>query len=310
MRLIKSKVENITPQRYLEKDILKHIELCGKTCYKSENNITDDSYKRFVDMIKTNHHNSVLEHGTVYLFTTCDGSAVGAFNHSIAYKYSKNPYSIVTKDDRMDLQGLYITTNYRVIVENGWEDDLKYLVDKPIKPYHVERHTFKITCSRAIANEIVRHRQMSFSQESSRYCNYANKKFGGELTYVIPEKLNMLKEGNCYLPNGKYFAIEPFNGSVWGIQHITSDHFYDPGEINEWLDSLYRASESYLRLLEYYNWKPEEARGVLPLDLKTELIVTGTTEQWHEFFKLRCAKSAHPDIQEIANNIKKLIYFY
>lgn len=310
MRLIKSKVENITPQRYLEKDILKHIELCGKTCYKSENNITDDSYKRFVDMIKTNHHNSVLEHGTVYLFTTCDGSAVGAFNHSIAYKYSKNPYSIVKTDGTMDLQGLYITTNYRVIVENGWEEDLKYLVDEPIKPYHVERHTFRITCSRAIANEIVRHRQMSFSQESTRYCNYSKEKFGSGLTYIIPEKLNMLKEGNCYLPNGKDFAIEPFNGSVWDIQHITSDHFYDPGEINEWLNSLYRASESYLRLLEYYNWKPEEARGVLPLDLKTELIVTGTTEQWHDFFKLRCAKSAHPDIQKITNDIKQLIYFY
>ena len=310
MRLIKSKVENITPQRYLEKDILKHIELCGKTCYKSENNITDDSYKRFVDMIKTNHHNSVLEHGTVYLFTTCDGSAVGAFNRSIAYKYSKNPYSIVTKDNRMDLQGLYITTNYRVIIENGWEDDLKYLVDKPIKPYHVERHTFRITCSRAIANEIVRHRQMSFSQESSRYCNYSKEKFGGELTYVIPEKLKMLKEGNCYLFNGKDYAIEPFNRNVWDTQAIIPDKLYNYEEIKEWLDSLYRASESYLRLLEYYNWKPEESRGVLPLDLKTELIVTGTTEQWHDFFKLRCAKSAHPDIQKIANDIKQLIYFY
>lgn len=310
MRLIKSKVENITPQRYLEKDILKHIELCGKTCYKAENNITDDSYKRFVDMIKTNHHNSVLEHGTVYLYTTCDVSAAGAFNHSIAYKYFKNPYSIVTKDNRMDLQGLYITTNYRVITENGWEDDLKYLVDKPIKPYHVERHTFRITCSRAIANEIVRHRQMSFSQESSRYCNYSKEKFGGELTYVIPEKLKMLKEGNCYLFNGKDYAIEPFNRNVWDTQAIIPDKLYNYEEIKEWLDSLYRASESYLRLLEYYNWKPEESRGVLPLDLKTELIVTGTTEQWHDFFKLRCAKSAHPDIQKIANDIKQLIYFY
>lgn len=310
MRLIKSKVENITPQRYLEKDILKHIELCGKTCYKSENNITDDSYKRFVDMIKTNHHNSVLEHGTVYLFTTCDVSAVGAFNHSIAYKYFKNPYSIVTKDDRMDLQGLYITTNYRVIIENGWEDDLKYLVDKPIKPYHVERHTFRITCSRAIANEIVRHRQMSFSQESTRYCNYSKEKFGNGLTYVIPEKLKMLKEGNCYLFNGKDYAIEPFNRNVWDTQAIIPDKLYNYEEIKEWLDCLYRASDSYLRLLEYYNWKPEEARGVLPLDLKTELIVTGTTEQWHDFFKLRCAKSAHPDIQKIANDIKQLIYFY
>lgn len=310
MRLIKSKVENITPQRYLEKDILKHIELCGKTCYKSENNITDDSYKRFVDMIKTNHHNSVLEHGTVYLFTTCDVSAVGAFNHSIAYKYFKNPYSIVTKDDRMDLQGLYITTNYRVIIENGWEDDLKYLVDKPIKPYHVERHTFRITCSRAIANEIVRHRQMSFSQESTRYCNYSKEKFGNELTYVIPSKLNMLPEGLCYFHDGINFRIQPDINNPLNVISINPNNLKNANEVDLWLTELNMASYTYLELINKYNWKPEEARGVLPLDLKTELIVTGTTEQWHDFFKLRCAKSAHPDIQEIANNIKQLIYFY
>ena len=120
----------------------------------------------------------------------------------------------------------------------------------------------------------------------------------------------MLKEGNCYLFNGKDYAIEPFNRNVWDTQAIIPDKLYNYEEIKEWLDSLYRASESYLRLLEYYNWKPEESRGVLPLDLKTELIVTGTTEQWHDFFKLRCAKSAHPDIQKIANDIKQLIYFY
>lgn len=307
MNLIKSSVTNITPQRYLEEDILKHIELCGRTCYKSESKITDTSAEKFVNMLKKNKHRSVLEHGTVYLFTTCDVSAAGAFNHSIAYKYSKNPYSVVTTDGMMDLQGLYITTNYRVIVENGWEDDLKYLVDEPIKPYHVERHTFRITCSRAIANEVVRHRQLSFSQESTRYCNYSNEKFGKELTFIIPEKLNMLPEGLCYFHDGINFRIQPNINNPLNTISINPRNFKNAGEIDLWLTELDRISYTYFDLINKYQWKPEEARGILPLDLKTDLIVTGTKSQWDDFFKLRCAKSAHPDIQVIANEIKNQI---
>lgn len=307
MNLIKSSVTNITPQRYLEEDILKHIELCGRTCYKSEDKITDTSAKKFVNMLKKNKHRSVLEHGTVYLFTTCDVSAAGAFNHSIAYKYSKNPYSVVTTDGMMDLQGLYITTNYRVIVENGWEDDLKYLVDEPIKPYHVERHTFRITCSRAIANEVVRHRQLSFSQESTRYCNYSNEKFGKELTFIIPEKLNMLPEGLCYFHDGINFRIQPDINDPLNTISINPRKFKNAGEIDLWLTELDRISYTYFDFINKYQWKPEEARGILPLDLKTDLIVTGTKSQWDDFCKLRCAKSAHPDIQVIANEIKNQI---
>lgn len=307
MKLIKSSVTNITPQIYLEEDILKHIELCGRTCYKSESKITDDSAEKFVNMLKKNKHRSVLEHGTVYLFTTCDGSAAGAFNHSIAYKYSKNPYSVVTTDGMMDLQGLYITTNYRVIVENGWEDDLKYLVDEPIKPYHVERLTFRITCSRAIANEVVRHRQMSFSQESTRYCNYSNEKFGKELTFIIPEKLNMLPEGLCYFHDWINYRIQPNIDNPLNTISINPRNFKNAGEIDLWLTELDRISYTYFDFINKYQWKPEEARGILPLDLKTDLIVTGTKSQWDDFFELRCAKSAHPDIQVIANEIKKQI---
>lgn len=307
MKFIKSSVTNITPQIYLEEDILKHIELCGRTCYKSESKITDDSAEKFVNMLKKNKHRSVLEHGTVYLFTTCDVSAAGAFNHSIAYKYSKNPYSVVTTDGMMDLQRLYITTNYRVIVENGWEDDLKYLVDEPIKPYHVERHTFRITCSRAIANEVVRHRQLSFSQESTRYCNYSNEKFGKELTFIIPEKLNMLPEGLCYFHDGINFRIQPNINNPLNTISINPRNFKNAGEIDLWLTELDRISYTYFDLINKYQWKPEEARGILPLDLKTDLIVTGTKSQWDDFFELRCAKSAHPDIQVIANEIKKQI---
>lgn len=307
MNLIKSSVTNITPQRYLEEDILKHIELCGKTCYKSENNITDDSYKRFVDMIKTNHHNSVLEHGTVYLKLSLDlhQSPKHIIELSdIISKYRVNPYSEEYFDEINDTY--YITTNYRVIVENGWEEDLQYMIDIPNENQE-HRYTFRITCSRAIANEVVRHRKMSFSQESTRYCNYSNEKFGKELTFIIPEKLSMLPEGLCYFHDGINFRIQLDINDPLNTISINPRKFKNAGEIDLWLTELDRISYTYFDFINKYQWKPEEARGILPLDLKTDLIVTGTKSQWEDFFELRCAKSAHPDIQVIANEIKKYI---
>ena len=141
---------------------------------------------------------------------------------------------------------------------------------------------------------------MSFSQESSRYCDYSNKnKFGKSLTYIIPSKFqNDIQEcdasnfnNNEYYYKGEEYKI--YNEDVKGILR--------------YLVSLYESEQSYFALRDE-GWKPEEARGVLPLDLKTDLIVTGTKDQWDAFFELRCAKSAHPDVQIIANKIKKYIY--
>lgn len=304
MKLIKSSVTNITPYKFFEEDILKHIELCGRTCYKSEDKITDTSAEKFVNMLKKNKHRSVLEHGTVYLWTReTSYNFMNVWKSDLFDKYDKNPYSIAY----MDGPDVYITTNYRVIIENGWEDDLDFIVVEPIIAFHIPRYTFRITCSRAIANEIVRHRQLSFSQESTRYCNYSNEKFGKELTFIIPEKLNMLPEGLCYFHDGINYRIQPNINNPLNTISINPRNFKNAREIDLWLTELDRISYTYFDLINKYQWKPEEARGILPLDLKTDLIVTGTKSQWDDFFELRCAKSAHPDIQVIANEIKKQI---
>lgn len=297
MKLIKSSVTNITPNRFFEEDILKHIELCGRTCYKSEDKITDTSAEKFVNMLKKNKHRSVLEHGTVYLCTReTSYNFMNIWKSDLFDKYDKNPYSIAY----MDGPDVYITTNYRVIIENGWEDDLDFIVAEPIIEFHIPRYTFRITCSRAIANEIVRHRKMSFSQESSRYCDYSKEKFDKSLTYIIPSKFqNDIRVGDasnfhnneCYNIKGE--TCEIYNENVKGL--------------SRYLTSLYEAEQNYFALRKE-GWKPEEARGVLPLDLKTDLVVTGTIWQWDAFFELRCAKSAHPEVQVIANQIKKRIY--
>lgn len=277
MKLIKSKVTNLTPTSYNYNDIIKHIELCGRTCYKSEDKRTDFSAEKFVNMLKSNHHMSVLEHGTVYLDMPMND------NFSVIH----NPYSVVNFYlDEDGFERIAMTTNYRVILENNLDEEFKlYSISIPTE-HHEQRYTFRITCSRAIANEVVRHRQMSYSQESTRYCNYSMSRFSGELTFIKPEWFN---------DNSFEKIISNDIESLSEVEYI-------------YYTSLINAENNYLDLTTRYGLKPENARGVLPLDLKTDLIVTGTKEQWDAFFKLRCAKSAHPDIQVIANKIKDMIY--
>lgn len=243
---------------------------CGN-CYKSEDKITEDSYKRFIDMISSKGHLSPFEHGTVYLITN---------DCFVALRYKDNPYSrtVTVKKSFTDVT-YYITSNYRVLKEHGWENDLQYLC-KPTE-YHAKRISVHIVTSRSISHELVRHRVFSFCQESQRYCAYNKGKFGNEVTFVIPNWVN------THCPNE-----EQKGPSVADIAFS---------------DACKEAEDNYFLLLGE-GWKPQQAREVLPNATKTELIMTGYEDDWQEFFKLRCSPAAHPMMQELANKIKDLIY--
>lgn len=129
--------------------------------------------------------------------------------------------------------------------------------------------TVKVTCDRGVTHEIVRHRLASYSQESTRYCNYNNEKFGGELTFIKP----------CFWEEGT-------------IPYL------------EWVQLMEDIEEVYQRLIAY-GVKPEEARSVLPNSLKTELVMTMNLREWRHFFKMRLSKRAHPQMREIAELIHK-----
>lgn len=176
MKLIDSKVELLEQGPGLV-GAFKQIELAGRTCYKSEDNITEDSYERFVKAMVKNDHTAMLEHGTIYLTMQYGGDRDESDRIE---KYTKNPYTKCVQDNGV----YYITTNYRVIVQNHWEDDLKYICEPT--EHHVKRYTFRITCNRIQSQSICRHRHFSFAQESTRYCNYSKDKFGGEITYIPP----------------------------------------------------------------------------------------------------------------------------
>lgn len=135
---------------------------CGN-CYKSEDHITEDSAEKFVNMIKDRQHTAMLEHGTVYLYIHKDRAYNVIGDNWVTEQYLSNSYSVINTDS---YGNYHITTNYRVLYENDWLDDLKYLCEPT--EYHEKRITVKFICDRGILAEFTRHRVFSFAAESTR----------------------------------------------------------------------------------------------------------------------------------------------
>ena len=279
--------------------IYKQIERAGRVCYKSEDKITEDSAKPFVDRMIKSGHGAMLEHGTVYLKFLWDGKICELCNqalpHKLLDKYCINKYSIVNYNGN----DVYITTNLRVLVENGWLDDLQYICE-PTK-YHERRITVHFVCDRGVSHEFVRHRVMSFAQESTRYCNYSKNKFGNELTFIKPCWLDMhdTDEGREVTRNWNFDILD-------GCSIIAEEGEFDDAR-DAFLTSLNVAEHCYLELLQK-GWTPQQARAVLPNSLKTELVVTGFTSDWEHFFGLRARGTTgapHPQAKELAEPLMK-----
>jgi thymidylate synthase (FAD) len=148
------------------------------------------------------------------------------------------------------------------------EDSAKRFVENLVKRGHesVLEHisvTVKFVCDRGVSHEIVRHRLASYSQESTRFCNYSKDDFGSEVTVIEP----------CFL--------------------VPGTAGYDM-----WYRACQMAEQYYFSMLDW-GCTPEEARAVLPNSLKTELVMTANLREWRHFFKLRASKAAHPQMREL-----------
>lgn len=275
MKLIKPSFEIWNQPAGLE-GVYKQIEKAGRVCYKSEDKTTEDSAKPFVERMTKSGHGAMLEHGTVYLLVP--------FETHIS-KYKTNKYSKVRDIAKhlMDDKSA-VTTNLRVLVENGWLDDLQYICEPT--EFHAKRITVHFVCDRGVSHEFVRHRVFSFAQESTRYCNYSKDKFGNELTFIKP----------CFLDDSKLALYGPYHTVI-----------RDKSPESIFIASLNNTEKDYIDLIDL-GWKPQEARAVLPNALKTELVMTGFVSDWNHFFDLRARGTTgapHPQAKELAEPLMK-----
>ncbi len=286
MKLIKQSFEFINQTDFSLVGIKKHIERCARVSYKSEDKITDTSYEKFVNMLESRGHDRPLEFGTVYLSRTSQKED----NMEWLDKYAYNPWSKFsfgngsTRINGELRNTIYVTTNYRVIKEHHWEDDLQYLCE-PTEHHH-KRYTVHMILDRGVMDEFRTHVGLSHLAESTRYCNYSKDKFGNELTFIKPCW--------CNIPEGDYNTLD-----------YTPDRLPRMGATESGLIDALQYAEYYYFFLLSEGWTPQQARSVLPLGIKSELISCGFEDAWENFFKRRDAPDAHPMAQEIANPMHK-----
>ena len=278
MKLIKQSFEILEQKDFTIKGIKQFIERCARVSYKSEDRMTDTSYEKFVNMLESRGHDRPLEFGTVHLKMILPDFE--GFIHSLLTIGMLNNIWIkhAYKGDV-----IYITTNYRYYLDiiKYFPNVKKYLTEED-NEYYPKRYTVHMILDRGVMDEFRTHVGLSHLAESTRYCNYSKDKFNNEVTFVIPSWCNSFIEG--------------------------SKQEYSPFEINgdevEFMNALQNAQNSYLSLLKM-GWTPQQARSVLPLGIKSELISCGFEDAWKNFFYRRCAKDAHPMAQEIAKPMHK-----
>jgi thymidylate synthase (FAD) len=265
----------------------KLAELAGRVCYKSEDKITDESYKSFITTVMKRGHEAVLEHGTIYFKTSEKFKPLFDRSNYITTVYNFNDgllYGVANfRAMRNFIKQIANPANLNVIID-GIDDLLFKDIEQPINTRSIvcyviplkefkqvpgasryERKSVKFICDRAIANEIVRHRPPSYAQESTRYCNY---------------------------------------GKTGGISVITSDFYRNNPIAQPIIDNAYKVcEEAYLALLEL-GFQAQDAREVLPLGLKTEIFVTCNIIEWEWIFGLRCDNAAHPEIRKLMTQLK------
>lgn len=301
MRLVKPSYEIIEQGPGLQ-GIYDIIERCGKTSYKSEPK-GGEVAKRFVEARAKERHGAVLEFGTVYLIIK-DPVMDNTDELYAVWFYQDNPYSKANSDGI----NYYITTNYRVLVENNRLDDLKYLCEPT--EYHEKRYAVKFITDIGVGREFLRHRTMSMVQESTRYVNYSKEKFGEQCTFVIPSWID--------LPECEDLAY--WDGDWVDMKNMKIVCPEGKTRTSAWLWALDFAEKQYMALMNDWShiddvaeeekapWLAEQARTVLPLSTKSEFVLCGFADAWIHFFRLRsdiaATGKAHPMSIQLANPLR------
>ena len=324
--------------------IMKKIERCGRIAYRSEDRITEYSYIPFIKNIVKRNHTSVLEHGRVTITMDITDSeqedfeqSKGSFtNYSFVQVSSVNRFKTTTPVPVFsgNLRALleFVTCEalqhpfcmrlkkilqkefqpiFGSLFEVGDSDELPYMIEEA----H-DGHTFHVVTDRGVLAEWTRHRiDMSFTVESTRYCNY--EKTGMTFCLPVPFEFSPTPDDNeskwIFNALNSVGAIERKENNTISFcaNGLPYDFFtYLPVKLlkmNVWKKHMKASEEAYTELIQR-GCTPQEARTVLPNSLKSEFCVTATKAAWDHFFSLRCAKDAHPQIRYLANKVKELVY--
>lgn len=276
MRITKPSFE-ILPQEPGVEGIYKQIERAGRVCYKSEDRISEGSAEKFFGKMVKMNHLAMLEHGTVYLKIRANSWWREFF---MKEKFSKSYCT-----DRF----CYVTTNMRVIVENGLMDGIMGFVCEPTE-YHEKRITVHFNTQIAITREFNRHRVNSMAESSTRYCNYSKDKFGNEITINIPQWVE------------NEIRTDKVSFKTMCELILNNEEIENMDAVDWWFFSNMASEMAYLNLIRLGK-KPQEARVVLPLDTNSDLIHTAFVSDWKHFFELRAAGvtgDPHPDAKLLA----------
>lgn len=287
-------------------DMWKHIAHCTRVCYQSTPIENGENSEEFVKRVIIRHfskgeldkmHGAMLEHGTVYLYIDPDDND----KHLIKDKYESNRYSKVnyfgnsyasiTNDSPV-----YITTNLRVLIENDWLKDLDYMV--PPTEHHARRVTVSFTTNIGVSRELNRHRVNSIAEESTRYCNY-NKRNDGQINIGLPAWFDNVADK-------PYLRGHQFDSIVSYCDDICTEDDGNWTDIDYYLFALTAAEFSYNKLIKK-GWRPQQAREVLPLATKTQLIHTAFVDDWKHFFALRAdgvSGRPHPNVMSLIKPLK------
>lgn len=278
----------------------------ARNCYQStktnESESEEDFCKRILLKNEDNekNHMSPLEFGTVYLYYESD---IMVYDDMYS-KYHENPYSravystqlwdfernqAVNNEGRTS-KGVYVTTNLRVIIENGWESDLKYACT-PTK-FHIKTCCFKLITSIHCYKDLTRHRTLSFAIESTRYCKYSNDKYGNGLTFIRHPKLSNYTDQELGI-NEEGFWIEDNCKIEMG------------GELN-FLKGLAYAEYAYMEATTLWDWTAQDAASLLPQDTKATVFVSGFEDSLKHIFKLRAEEASGKVLPQLLDITKPM----
>lgn len=313
IKVVNPSVEIWKQDGYTLDAIWKHIARCARVCYQSvpkDNNESDyDFLVRTLfrgidflnqpytddDILKT--HLSVCEHATVHLkyrlFITKD------INQAI--RFNDNHYSRTKEHDGY----VYVTTNMRVLIEHHWMDELEFIDTTPNCPYYDERTTVNFTTDIGTSRELNRHRCHSISEESTRYCRYNADKFGNNISVTkLPWIPNSDTDNISNYNVGFYDDDEIYYGGI-----IIDKYTVNWNAIDWFLYGLQIANLVYCKCIEL-GWTAQQAREILPLNTKTQVVHTAFVDDWKHFIDLRSngvSGVPHPMAKELADKLVKLI---